>query len=229
MRITCDYCLTEYEVTPPPTSSGESRFSFRCSNCGRVFSAERSSEPEAADSEAQEAPSVLDSKPSEPNAESLGQDILIRQGDQTYSAGDQATVQKWIVERRISREGFICLDGNTWTPLHEVESLQPFLQLVEQVQALATATDPAEAEQTAVVEPTPQRSSFAEVAELESLVDVDPPDTQDELDIDPFPTEEVPLPEAPISANLRAMASVEEEVEPAPAFEAPRTEEGNFD
>ena len=156
----------------------------------------------------------------------------MRQGDQTYSAGDQATVQKWIVEKRLNRDGFICLDGSTWTPISEVETLQPFLQLVEQVQSLTPSgpsTLQAEAPPPEQTETTTRRANFAEVAELESLVDVDPPDTQDELDIDPFPTEEVPLPETPISANLAEFAPAHSVPDPTPSFEAPNTEEVNFD
>ena len=129
MRIICDYCLTEYQVQPPPgTSSEESRFSFRCSNCGRVFSAERPQNLAEASPPDEEAVSA--------ETPELGADILVRQGDQTYSAGDQATVQKWIIERRLNREGLISMDGASWTPLHEVAALQPFLEVVEKLQLL---------------------------------------------------------------------------------------------
>ena len=165
----------------------------------------------------------------------LGADILVRQGDQTYSAGDQATVQKWIIERRLNREGLISMDGASWTPLHEVAALQPFLEVVEKLQLLEVPVqapdEPAPEEEVSLLAPeeevsllddSPETPQFAEVAELESLVDVEPADTHDELDADPFPTEEVPLPPAPIAPNLS-------ELDAAALFDAPNTGEVDFD
>ena len=219
MRITCDYCLTEYQVQPPPSQSEDSasRFSFRCSNCGRVFSAEH---PETA--EVSESPSESPSEApaaAAPEKEAL-KDILVRQGEETYSASDMAAIQRWIVERRLNREGLISMDGLSWKAIGEHAELVPFLNLVEKVQSLEHPVQKTE-------EPTPPaapahafQTEFVEVGELESAVLLEPENTQDELDADPFPTEEVPLPPTPISTNLKDFL---------PDFEAPNTEEVPFD
>jgi hypothetical protein len=223
LRITCDYCLTEYQVQPPPTTPGsDSFFSFRCSNCGRVFSADHPQQAEAI-----ETPDVAAEQPPEAGAapapaEALSKDILVRQGDETYSANDLAAIQRWIVEGRLNRESLISIDGQSWTPIAKNSDLIPFLTLVEKVQALEK---PAGISET--ISPTPQpeptmEAQFVDVAELESAVGVEPENTQDELDIDPFPTEEVPLPPTPILTNLK---DLEEPV----FFEAPNTEEVSFD
>jgi len=157
----------------------------------------------------------------EPNAL---KDILVRQGDQTYSAGDMATVQRWIVERRLSRDGFLSLDSATWTPLSEMPDLAPFLDLVEKVKSMEspvlthgeTPEEAADAEHESTLE-----AKFVDVAELEATVGVEPENTADELDIDPFPTEEVPLPPTPIVTNLKELE--------AQSFQAPDTEEVPFD
>jgi hypothetical protein len=216
LRITCDYCLTEYQVQPPPAPAegSDSRFSFRCSNCGRVFSA---THPE---------PAEVSETPPEPPAEasppqSAPTDILVRQGEETYSANDMAMVQKWIVERRLNREGVISTDGLSWKSVGELPTLLPFLELVEQVQALEHPVQNRQ-ESRADLGPVPNlEAQFVDVAELESAVLLEPEDTQDGLEIDPFPTEEVPLPPTPISTNLKDFAG--------PQFEPPNTEEVPFD
>jgi hypothetical protein len=215
LRITCDYCLTEYQVQPPPAQSEDSasRFSFRCSNCGRVFSADH---PEPAE--------VSETPPEEPVATALEKetpkDILIRQGDETYSANDIATVQRWIVERRLNREGLISMDGQSWKVMGDFAELLPFLELVEKVQSLEHPVQKTEEPAPPAVPESVFQTEFVEVGELESAILLEPENTQDELDSDPFPTEEVPLPPTPIATNLKHFST---------AFTAPNTEEVPFD
>ena len=223
MRIICDYCLTEYQVEPPPKpDDGPSRFSFRCSNCGRVFSAEHqesSTHQPSTASTGDHQGTAADSPSPSPE-----KDILIKQGDQTYSAENMAIIQRWIVERRLNRSGLISHDGLTWASLNDVAELQAFLDIVEQVQnfeaPIQTQNIPvsSSAEQVATIQ---NESSFVDVAELEATIDFEPENTADELDNDPFPTEEVPLPSTPIVSNLRDME--------IPNFAAPSTEETPFD
>jgi hypothetical protein len=224
LRIICDYCLTEYQVQAPPKSpSSDSGFSFRCSNCGRVFSANHPQQAEAV-----ETPAVIPTEqpPLAPVAAAPeavpSKDILVRQGDETYSANDLAAIQRWIVEGRLNRESLISIDGHSWTLLAENLDLIPFLNVMEKVQALEKPAGLVD-KNVATTQPEPtMEAQFVDVAELESAVGIEPENTQDELDIDPFPTEEVPLPPTPILTNLK-------DLEDPLFFEAPSTEEVPFD
>ena len=227
MRIICDYCLTEYQVEPPPKpDDGPSRFSFRCSNCGRVFSAEHQNvTAQVSAALTDDVPAVERPQESPPSTSNTStSDILVKQGDQTYSADNMSLVQRWIVERRLNRSAQISHDGLTWKSLNDLPEVQAFLDIVEQVQSLEvpvpnnTAADDLSQEQSA---PIQNESSFVDVAELEATIDFEPENTQDELDNDPFPTDEVPLPTTPIVSNLRDME--------IPNFSAPATEETPFD
>ena len=190
-----------------------------------AFSAEHPAESEVESTDFTENASQPNPLSPVDSGEEKQEDILVRQGDQTYSASDMATVQKWIVERRLNRNGLISLDGIAWTSIGEAEELLPFLTLVERVQSYEQSNEQGEIAKALSVAPSQEsapETHFVDIAELESAVDIEPEDTQDELDLDPFPTEEVPLPPTPIVTNLRENLLSE-------AYEAPDTGEVDFD
>jgi hypothetical protein len=113
------------------------------------------------------------------------------------------------------------VDGLSWTSLNDMPDFQAFLELVEKLKAAESPTLTQEAVSIAAEHEATIEAKFVDVAELEATVGIEPENTQDELDVDPFPTEEVPLPPTPIVTNLKELVE--------PKFTAPDTEEVPFD
>ena len=93
MGVVCNACGTEYVFDLTKVSARRS-LRFRCHACGHRFSL--SPDRIAVLKEAQlaaEAPAALD----EPTG------LLLRRGDHVFHVKDLATLQRWIVERRVLR------------------------------------------------------------------------------------------------------------------------------
>jgi len=124
MLIVCDNCGAEYEVeVGDDLGSQPGRgLRFRCSACGHTFSisddsarsGERSSEHGA-----QAAP--VEAPPQ----------MLLKQEGKVYQVEDVATLQRWIVERRVLREDMLSIGGLKWEPVGSRRELQVFFHLIE--------------------------------------------------------------------------------------------------
>jgi outer membrane biosynthesis protein TonB len=125
VQIACDQCQAQYEMDPPAAPFVRDQdLVFRCTACGnsilvkpggQVPSATVApSEPEQADSAAEETRS-----------------ILLRQDGKTYHVKDQATLQRWIVERRILREDEISMGGQEWKKVGDFEGFHVFFELID--------------------------------------------------------------------------------------------------
>jgi hypothetical protein len=67
--------------------------------------------------------------------------MLLKQEGKVYHVKDTATMQKWIVERRVLREDLVSIGGVRWEPVGSRPELEVFFQVVEQAdQAQAIAT-----------------------------------------------------------------------------------------
>lgn len=140
MRITCDSCRTEFEVQLPETLKHRS-MKFRCSSCGRTFTTRFEEEHEDTELESTgtatrtPAPQPVEAKPA------AGPGMLLKQEGKVYHVKDTATMQKWIVERRVLREDLVSIGGVRWEPVGSRPELEVFFQVVEQAdQAQAIAT-----------------------------------------------------------------------------------------
>ncbi len=154
MRISCDYCLTEFDVAPPAGAEAnpDQKFSFRCTQCDRVFEATFPSATAEAPAAAPpvQAPPPVQAAP--PVRAAPAAALQVRQGEATYSLADQATLQRWILERRLAPEDLLSSDGVNWEPLGSRQDLALFFQMVEQVER-AAAPPPAQPAPIAAPEP----------------------------------------------------------------------------
>lgn len=127
MLIVCDNCGAEYEIDVEEdalsTLPGRG-LRFRCSACGHTFS--------IGEDAAQSGSSSLSGEFGDPpDADDTPPPMLLKQEGKVYQVDDIATLQRWIVERRVLREDLISLGGLKWEPVGVRRELQVFFHLVE--------------------------------------------------------------------------------------------------
>lgn len=111
MDVRCDKCGSEYDLEE--TRIPEAGLSVKCSQCSHVFKAFR--------------PST-----SLPPAKG-GDEWMIRQATgNVFRFRELTTLQRWIVERKVSRTDEISKTGNKWERLGNIPELVTFFQLVEE-------------------------------------------------------------------------------------------------
>jgi predicted Zn finger-like uncharacterized protein len=123
MDVRCDRCQTEYELDDE--SVADAGASVQCTTCGHTFVVSRTGatlvggQGVAGLADPQSAPAAPDW-------------VLSTEEGQTHRFRDLTTLQKWIVERRVTREDSISQRGGAWRRLGEVDELRPFFAVVEQ-------------------------------------------------------------------------------------------------
>lgn len=162
MNIQCESCGSEHELDPPAwvLSSGRP-FRFRCSVCGHSQMADPPTTigmPDSASHEPPEprhrtptpvgiprttpspapapAPSatpVTDAPPSDTSS------VFLKQEGKVYLVKDWATLQRWIMERRVGREDLVSDGGVRWEPIGSRPELGSFFAAVEQLEAAELA------------------------------------------------------------------------------------------
>ena len=123
MDVRCDRCETEYELDDDSVTEGGA--SVQCTTCGHTFVVG----PDGV-TIAQIVPT-----PSGGLAD-LGPQaadwLLATEDGQTHRFRDLTTLQKWVVERKATREDRVSQRGGPWLPLGEVDELAPFFAVVDQ-------------------------------------------------------------------------------------------------
>jgi hypothetical protein len=164
---------------------------FRCSSCGRTFTTRFEEDDDREDTNAEPTTSRAPAPPPT-EAPSQGPGMLLKQEGKVYHVKDTATMQKWIVERRVLREDLVSIGGVRWEPVGSRPELEVFFQVVEQAdqaQALATGGPP--------------------------LPSVPPPET-------PLPPPPPPLPGPDFSSSTSDVTAATELIaRPSPATEDP--------
>ena len=136
MLIVCDNCGAEYEIDVDEDGGLGRGMRFRCSACGHTFSI-----GEATASTTGEVSSLP------PEDEVSGEEpppMLLKQEGKVYQVDDVATLQRWIVERRVLREDLLSIGGLKWEPVGSRRELQVFFHLVEHAERAALAGRPGE-------------------------------------------------------------------------------------
>ena len=133
MHVTCTHCESAYDVDLPESvlNSGRKRLKFRCGVCSQRFIIELEQPFSGADpspSQPHESAETAAVKPSAPTP------MRLRQEGTDYELADVATLQRWIVERRINPHDQISLDGETWESVGSRPDLKVFFQVVNQVE-----------------------------------------------------------------------------------------------
>ena len=121
MDVRCERCKTEYEFDDARiTHEG---VTVKCTQCGYLFRVKKSADapiPPPADAEAGD-----------------DRQWMIRRADgQVMRFKELTTLQRWIVERKVTREDEISRTGSVWKRLGGIAELASFFQVVENAQAL---------------------------------------------------------------------------------------------
>ena len=127
MDVRCERCGTEYEFEDDRVT--EEGVTVKCSTCGHLFKIRKKSFVLT-------EPVVLGKK----DEGEGGRNWMVRKGDGTVlTFKELTTLQKWIVERKVSRDDEISRSGESWKRLGEITELASFFQVVDQATAAATA------------------------------------------------------------------------------------------
>ena len=129
MDVRCERCGTEYEFED--TRVTEEGVTVKCSTCGHLFKIRKKSFVLT-------EPVTLGKKGEEDAGD---RNWMVRKADGTVlSFKELTTLQKWIVERKVSRDDEISKSGETWKRLGGIAELASFFQVVD---AATTGTLPA--------------------------------------------------------------------------------------
>jgi hypothetical protein len=137
--IECEHCKSGYELELPPAALAAGRsVKFRCQSCGHSFhvvkdgeavsSSVRSARPD-------EASEASQPEPAKPESASI-QHVLLRQDGVSYHVPDVATLQRWIVERRVLPTDELDFGGGQWVEAGKRPDLAPFFAIVDEVESV---------------------------------------------------------------------------------------------
>lgn len=150
MDVRCDKCSSEYELDDNRVTAAG--VSVKCTSCGHVFRVSKA------------APSTR---------QPTTGDWMIRQASgQVFKFKELTTLQRWIVERRVTRDDEISKTGDTWKRLGDILELASFFQVAEQAAIVPQQQSHTQTSEIAIprIEPTEEpvrrRSSTALVVVL---------------------------------------------------------------
>src|SRR5688572_22550804 len=108
MDVRCERCQTEYELED--SSVSEAGTQVQCTVCGNTFLVTRPAGAGAADPEPP------------PPAEWM----LETSDGQLHRFRNLTSLQKWIIERKVTRDDKISRTGHAWRKLGDIVELAPF-------------------------------------------------------------------------------------------------------
>jgi predicted Zn finger-like uncharacterized protein len=138
MDVRCERCKTQYDLDDSRIS--ETGVTVQCTTCHHVFVVKKKAlvvtVPVKPGQEPQ-APAVPLSD-TQPAAAAGAREWRLRQpSGNAFTFKDLTTLQKWIVERKVSRDDEISLTGETWKRLGDIAELATFFQVVDEAQKAA--------------------------------------------------------------------------------------------
>ncbi|HEY0710523.1 MAG TPA: zinc-ribbon domain-containing protein, partial [Polyangia bacterium] len=113
MDVRCESCHTEYELDDASVSDAGT--DVQCTFCGHTFTVFRRA--------AVAAPGP---------GPSGGESVLETADGRVHRLRDLTVLQKWIIERRVTRSDRLSRDGQNWTRLGALEDLAPFFDVVDE-------------------------------------------------------------------------------------------------
>jgi predicted Zn finger-like uncharacterized protein len=144
MDVRCERCQTEYEIEDAKVTDLGTE--VQCSDCGNRFLVQR----QAASTAAAPATAASESK-------AATEWVLETMHGHVHRFQSLTSLQKWIVERRVTRDDKISHDGQPWQRLGEIAEIVPFFDVVDQADRVRVAPVPtaAPASSPALTLPTP--------------------------------------------------------------------------
>jgi len=132
MDVRCDRCETEYELEDGSVTEAETP--VQCTSCGHTFLVT----PEGL-TVGSLSPTGTPA-PTLTTAEPTSADWLLATDDgKTHRFRDLTTLQKWIVERKVTADDRVSQKAGPWMRLGELGELQPFFDVVAQADRASAA------------------------------------------------------------------------------------------
>src|SRR4051812_20306442 len=130
MDVSCPRCKTDYEFDDARVP--DAGVTVKCTQCSHVFRVRKKSVPAS-------APLLQkpgdETEPAMPKHAAAQREWKVRQpSGNVFSFKELTTLQKWIVERKVSRDDEISLTGEAWKRLGNIAELASFFQVVEEAQ-----------------------------------------------------------------------------------------------
>lgn len=138
MDVRCEKCKTEYEFDDARIS--EAGVTVKCTSCGHVFKVKKKSLLLTVPVGQQDFDSRAPAAPPPPPAERPREWRVRQANGNMFTFKELTTLQKWIVERKVSRDDEISLTGESWKRLGNIAELASFFQVVEDAQRAQTMT-----------------------------------------------------------------------------------------
>jgi hypothetical protein len=156
--IECDNCSAGFELELPPAAFELGRnLKFRCTSCGHSFlvveggavvdsvvlagpeRAER--EPPSVTTVEEDGATAAPLPPGSPAPRPM-EHVLLRQEGTAYNVPDLATLQRWVVERRVGPDDELDFGDREWVRAIDHAELQPFFEIVEQAESASESVEP---------------------------------------------------------------------------------------
>lgn len=175
MDVSCPRCKTEYEFDDARVP--DSGVTVKCTSCNHVFRVRKKSAPTLTSS----MPALVAPPPAAPPPGKVGDETIPARSPQApqvtrewkvrqpsgniFSFKELTTLQKWIVERKVSRDDEISLTGEAWKRLGNIAELASFFQIVDdakkvhELEALQQMKDKLSTNPVAPPAPPPDDSS----------------------------------------------------------------------
>ena|GEM_PF-4602622 len=167
MYIECDHCRTGYELELPAAAlAGGRSVKFRCTACGHSFHVVK--DGAAVSHKRAPAPTPEPEPAPEPAVSASMQHVLLRQDGVSYHVPDVATLQRWIVERRVLPTDELDFGGGQWVRAGDRPDLAPFFAIVTEVETVTRRLADSESR-----EPDSAEAELPEEA-AETVVDQEP-------------------------------------------------------
>ncbi len=144
MDVRCERCKTEYEFDDARIT--EAGVAVKCTTCAHVFKVKKKAlvvtvpvkpgelEQVGATAMAPPAPPAPPVPVPSPPPDKQ-RDWKVRQASgNVFTFKELTTLQKWIVERKVTRDDEISLTGETWKRLGNIAELASFFQVVDEAQ-----------------------------------------------------------------------------------------------
>lgn len=162
MDVRCERCQTEYELDD--ASIPEAGVHVQCTTCGYTFLVKRSADQGRTDQGRVRTdrlnttgaapggdPSLPVTRDDLPVAPSPAPWILETEDGRVHRLRDMTTLQKWVVERRVTAADRLSRDGGgAWRELGNVDELVPFFSVVAEADRAKTGTSAAPSAPTTV-------------------------------------------------------------------------------
>jgi predicted Zn finger-like uncharacterized protein len=138
MDLRCERCRAQYVVNDDRVP--EVGVAVACARCGHVFRVKRKAlvvtVPLRAGEVVEAIPVTALSEPRPAGEGPLPGERreagwMLRQGASVFALKELTTLQRWIVERRVTRDDHISANGDQWRRLGDIPELGPFFEVVD--------------------------------------------------------------------------------------------------